>query len=63
MIKRKFLSEQRQITRKRFSKQRNAISESETSHFQEFCRLKESINKIYPVTDTLYFCESKTTSH
>ena len=30
--KRKILSKQRQITRKRFSKQNNAISESETSH-------------------------------
>ena len=40
-IKRKILSKQkRQITRKRFSKQRNAFSESETSHLQEIYRLK-----------------------
>ena len=35
-IKRKILSKQRQNTRNRFSKQRNAFSESETSHFQNF---------------------------
>ena len=33
-IKKKILGKQRQITRKRFSKQRNAFSEPETSHLQ-----------------------------
>ena len=62
-IKRKILSKQRQITRKRFSKQRNAFSESESSHLQESYRLKNSINKNYPVNDTLYFYDSEITSH
>ena len=47
--KQKVLSKQRQITLKRFSKQRNAFSESETGHLQELYRLKDSINKNYPV--------------
>ena len=32
-IKRKSISKQRQLTRKRFSKKRNAVSESEISNF------------------------------
>ena len=55
-IKRKFLSIQRQITRKRFSKQRK---ESETSHLQELYRLKNSINKNYPVNNPLFFLTHK----
>ena len=62
-IKRKIFSKQRQITRKRFSKQKNAFSESETNHLQELYRLKDSINKNYPVNDPLYFFDSETTSH
>ena len=61
-IKQKILSKQRQITRKRFSKQRNAFSESETSHLEELYRLKDSVNKNYQVNDTLYFSDSETTS-
>ena len=37
-IKRKILSKHRQITQKRFSKQRNGFSESETSHLEELYR-------------------------
>ena len=62
-IKGEVLSKQRQITQKRFSKQRNAFSESETSHLQELYRIKDSINKSYPVNDRLYFSDSETTSH
>ena len=62
-IKRNILSKQRQITRKRFSKQRNAFAELETSHLQELYRLKDSINKSYPVKDPVYFSDSETTSH
>ena len=58
-IKRKVLIKRKQITRKRFLKQRNAFSESETSHLQELCRIKESINKNYPVIDTLCFLTQK----
>ena len=43
-IKRKILREQRQITGKGFSKQRNTFAESETSHLQELYRLKNSKN-------------------
>ena len=45
-ITNKILSKQRQITRKRFSKRRNAVSESETSNLEELYRLKDYINKI-----------------
>ena len=61
-IKRKNLSKQRQITRKRFSKRRNAVSESETSNLEELYRLKESVHKNYQVNDKLYFSDSETTS-
>ena len=62
-IKRKILSKQRQITRKRFSKRRNAVSESEVSNLESLYKLKETINKNYPVHDHLYFSESEATSH
>ena len=58
-IKRKILSQQSQITRKRFSKQRNAFSESETSHLEELYRIKDSLNKNYQVNDTLFFFAQK----
>ena len=61
-ISRKILSEERQITRKSFSKRRNAVSESETSNLEELYRIKESINKNYQVNDTLFFSDSETTS-
>ena len=56
------MSQQRQITRKRFSKRRNAVSESETSNLQELYRLKDSIIKYYRVNDQLCFSDSETTS-
>ena len=62
-IKRKFLSKHRQITRKRFSKRRNAVSESETSYFDALYKLKDSVNKNYPVHDQLFFSDSETPSH
>ena len=61
-IKRKILCKQRQITRTRFSKRRNAVSESESSNLEELYRLKDSINKNYQVNDQLYFSDSETTS-
>ena len=61
-IKQKILCKQRQNTRKKFSKQRNAFSESETSHLQELYRLKNSINKKYPVNYPVYFFDSEVTS-
>ena len=62
-IKRKTTSKQRQITRKRFSKNRNAIFESEASSLDELHKLKESINKNYPIHDQLFFFDSETTSN
>ena len=39
-IKRKIINKQRQITRKRFSKNRNAFSESETNSLDELFNIK-----------------------
>ena len=44
-IKRKIINKQRQITRKSFSKHRNAFFESEASSCDELYKLKESIDK------------------
>ena len=57
-LKRKIITKQRQITRKRFSKNRNAFSESD-----ELYKLKESIDKNCPIHDQLYFSDSETTSN
>ena len=62
-IKRKITNIQRQFTRKRFSKNRNAFSESEASNFDELYKLKESIDKNCPIHDQLYFSDSETTSN
>ena len=43
-ITKKILSKQRPITQRRFSKRRNAVSESETSHLEELYRLKNFVN-------------------
>ena len=61
--KRKIISKQRQITRKRFSKNRNAFSESKASSLDELYKLKESINRNCPIHDQLYFSDSETTSN
>ena len=52
-LKRKIITKQRQITRKRFSKNRNAFSESEASNLDELFKLKESIDKNCPIYDQL----------
>ena len=62
-IKRKIMNKQRQITQKRFSKNRNAFSESEASHLDELYKLKESIDKNCPIHDQLYFSDSERTSN
>ena len=61
-IKRKILSKQRQITRKTFSKLRNAVSESEVSDLDALYKLKDTVNKNHPVHDQLYFSDSEATS-
>ena len=55
--------QQKQIIRKRFSKQRNAVSEPETIELQELYKLKYSINKNHQINDQLNFFDSETTSH
>ena len=62
-IKRKILSKQRQITRKRFSKRRNAVSESEVSDLDALYKLKNTADENYPVHDQLYFSDSEATLH
>ena len=62
-IKRKIINKQRQITQKRFSKNRNAFSESEASNLDELYKLKELIDKNCPIHDQLYFSDSETTSN
>ena len=54
-IKTKIINKQRRITRKRFSKNRNAFSESEASNLDELYKLKESIDKIVPFTINYIF--------
>ena len=51
-LKRKIITKQRQITRKRFSKK-----------LDELYKLKESIDKNCPIHDQLYFSDSETTSN
>ena len=58
----KIFNKQKQIIRKRFSKQRNAVSESETTAKQELHNIKDSINKNHQIDDELYFTDSETTS-
>ena len=62
-VKRKHISKQKQITRKRFSKNTNAFSESEASSLDALFKLKESINKNCPIHNQLYFSDSETTSN
>ena len=62
-IKRKIISKQRQIIRKKFSKRRNAVSKSEVSNLDALCKLKETVNKNYPVHDQLFCSDSEATSN
>ena len=55
-IKRKIINKQRQITRKRFSKNRNAFSESEASNLDELYKLKKNqMIKIFPSRSITFF--------
>ena len=58
-LKRKILSQQRQIARKRFSKYRNAFSESEVSSLDALYKVEGSINQTYPTKDPIYFSDSE----
>ena len=59
-LKNTILSKQRQITRKRFSKYRNALSESEVSSLDALYKVEDSINQTYPIQDPVYFSDSET---
>ena len=56
-IKRKFINKQRQITQKRFSKKRNAFSESEASSLDD--KRKNQLIKIVPSTINYIFPTQK----
>ena len=59
-VKRTILRKQRQITRKRFSKHRNAFSESEDSSLDALYKVEDSINQTYPIQEPVYFSDSET---
>ena len=61
-LRKKIFYKQKQIIRQRFSKQRHAVSESETTAIQELHNLKDSINKNQEIDDQTYFTDSETTS-
>ena len=56
------IKKQKQIIRKRFSKRRNAVSESETTAIQELHNLKDSMNKNHQIDDQIFFSDSETKS-
>ena len=58
-IRKKSISKPKQIIRKRFSKRRNAVSESETSAIRELHNLKKSINKNHQTDDQTKFPTQK----
>ena len=61
-LRKKTINKQKQTIRKSFSKQKNAVSESETTAIQELHNLKDSINKSHLIDDQLYFTDSETNS-
>ena len=61
-LRKKIIKNQKHFIRKRVSKRRNAVSESETTAIQELHNLKNSINKNHQIDDQQYFNDSETTS-
>ena len=61
-LKRTIISKQRHITRKIFLKHRNAFSESEVSSLDLLYKIEDTINKTYPIQDSVFFSDSETTS-
>ena len=61
-LRKKKFNKEKQIIRKKFSKRRNAVSESETTAIQEVDNLKDSINKNHQIDNQLYFTDSETTA-
>ena len=60
--KKKIINKQKQIRRKRFSKRRSAVSESETTAIQKLHNLKDPKNKNHQIDNQIYFTDSETTS-
>ena len=56
------ITKQKQMIKKRFSKRRNAVSESEVDTIQELKDLKDSIIKHHPISDRIFFSDSEATS-
>ena len=56
------VNKQKQIVNKRFSKRRNAVSESELTAIHKLPNLKDSVNKNHQIDDHIYFTGSETTS-
>ena len=61
-LRKKSISKEKQIIRKRFSKRRNAVSESATIAIRELHNLEDSIIKNRQIDDQIYFSNSETTS-
>ena len=61
-LRKMIINKQRQVIRKRFSKQRNAVSESDTFARHELHNLKDSINSNHQIKYQLYFTDSETPS-
>ena len=62
ILGKKVNNKQEKNTRKRFSKRRNAVSESETSAIKDLHNLKDSVNKNHPFYNQICFSVSETTS-
>ena len=61
-LRKKIFNKQKQIIRKKFSKRRNAVSESETTAIHELHNLKDSKNNHHQTDIQLYFTDSEITS-
>ena len=58
--KKAIITKQKQVIKRRFSKRRNALSESETNTTQKLQDSKDSTHKNYPLYDQIYFSDSET---
>ena len=60
--KKTIIAKPQQTIRRRFSKIRNAVSESDTTTIQELQDLKDSIDRNNPKNEQKYFSDSESTS-
>ena len=60
-MKKKIITKQKQILKRRFSKRRNAVSESGTNTIQELEDFKDSIKTNNPIEDQISFFGSEAT--